>query len=1221
MQEALMFTDLDDRFEVPILTDATGAQFVVLDTNNDPHVLLINAILAAVGITSTVTIGNTLPPNPVNGQLVMFNADVASGLANIGSAKSGDFVQYQTDTWVRVFRISDLVPIGTKVTIGNTLSATPQTDEIVIFNADVASGLDDITDAKSGDFVKYSGTEWVRELRISDFVSSGTPVIIGGAFPPTPETGQLVLFNVDVASGLADIDSAKLGDWARYNGTTWTRVFRLPISATPTNLVYRTDFEPQINDYYYVVTSDWAAWTNSQNTKQGSIAFFVGEPASGTIQFHNTENAIDFSGVTHVWLGRSFDSADTFIYNYKNIVAPTVDTVFYVHQDNPYHASPYAKMTVTAVEAVGSGDSLWYKLTVTTQQTGGNIGNNAAGQWRITENAPGDITVPGNQVEVDNSFLGRLRKLSQWPAAMSSGLTAALANNIPGISTFINALKAKLSPLFALLDGTNLTAEFRRAVQRFNEEIDLTGTYQRVSSLSVPTAGQWSINNTPTRTAPAQIQFAPKTSDVTPFSLGIAAGTYIDLSSTCTVEVTHDSISVANNLWTFRVTLVEGTLPAENASNAIHLEGADIHRTEISREAFRAHSPNIQGDGGKKGTAYTINSSGEIEWQDYVPLDALYTEVFSRTEGTGLTTTNGESYLSSDNTPPSGAPSNATTFLGVDHHTSDGTDQSALLNAIKVGEWMFVRVGDTYINARIQFVDQVVAQYATRFWIIPSEAHQHTHAYEELATGAATIAFTNLLPDLDDLVEGTPANKSIIQYDGSQWEVASLPEGGRGEKIATSADIVGNGSDQNLVLTLTTFGSNNNYELYSANKSIAAPTLMPESRGTTHLLVVASRVSSGTATEVGMILLPWSLDVTNLEMGIGATNHGVKLRFGNAIGAGDWGPAGMKIVATVTGETYRIEIYEWKQGASGGGSGGGSDFDIHDDIATELATLADDDRFATSDESASGDPMLYVKASTLATYVHGKIKDYVEGLTTTKKGELLEAMGLGIGNPIIPNTVNRFLLPTLGGHVGLILYDDAVWLISAFDSRIDKWSFAGVEDTSARVSLNSNKAYSGFFHDGTDWWALNSIDKRLEKWTASGTEDTTARLSLTAGKSYYSPFKTSDAWYVLNDTDNRIEKWSLTGTLDLTQSVTLTSGKEYEAMLRTDNEYWVYNGTDNVIERWRTSNGQKDNTLEYPTNPAFAYGGMAIDADTGWWLTNVSVARVENWQRQLTGWW
>ena len=48
-------------------------------------------------------------------------------------------------------------------------------------------------------------------------------------------------------------------------------------------------------------------------------------------------------------------------------------------------------------------------------------------------------------------------------------------------------------------------------------------------------------------------------------------------------------------------------------------------------------------------------------------------------------------------------------------------------------------------------------------------------------------------------------------------------------------------------------------------------------------------------------------------------------------------------------------------------------FDLHDDVGTQLTSLADTDRFVVSDESASGDPNRYITGVNVASYVRGKI--------------------------------------------------------------------------------------------------------------------------------------------------------------------------------------------------------------------------------------------------------
>ena len=53
-------------------------------------------------------------------------------------------------------------------------------------------------------------------------------------------------------------------------------------------------------------------------------------------------------------------------------------------------------------------------------------------------------------------------------------------------------------------------------------------------------------------------------------------------------------------------------------------------------------------------------------------------------------------------------------------------------------------------------------------------------------------------------------------------------------------------------------------------------------------------------------------------------------------------------------------------------AGGGTAFDIHDDVAVQ-STVADADRFVFSDEGSAGDPMKYVTATNLATYMEQEV--------------------------------------------------------------------------------------------------------------------------------------------------------------------------------------------------------------------------------------------------------
>ena len=59
------------------------------------------------------------------------------------------------------------------------------------------------------------------------------------------------------------------------------------------------------------------------------------------------------------------------------------------------------------------------------------------------------------------------------------------------------------------------------------------------------------------------------------------------------------------------------------------------------------------------------------------------------------------------------------------------------------------------------------------------------------------------------------------------------------------------------------------------------------------------------------------------------------------------------------------------------------DFDLHDDVGTQLSTLAGADRFVVSDESVSGDPNRYITATNVRNYMEFDLHDDVTTQTTT----------------------------------------------------------------------------------------------------------------------------------------------------------------------------------------------------------------------------------------------
>lgn len=217
--------------------------------------------------------------------------------------------------------------------------------------------------------------------------------------------------------------------------------------------------------------------------------------------------------------------------------------------------------------------------------------------------------------------------------------------------------------------------------------------------------------------------------------------------------------------YSFNRYVLSGTAPSINDVVKITIIGEDIHRGQIARPAFLSEIPNIAGGGGSKGQGYFLDSNGDPAWEDAIPASLVFSELFDRVSvGAGnYTDGNGQLLLSDGNAAPSDAPG-ATTFILINHNDADGNDQSAAIQAVKNKEWMYVRVADTFVSGRIQYIDKVQDQSGTRFWLIPDETSKHTHAYDTLAAGAAKVGFSNLIPDLNDLVAGTPTNGQAVVW-------------------------------------------------------------------------------------------------------------------------------------------------------------------------------------------------------------------------------------------------------------------------------------------------------------------------------------------------------------------------------------------------------------------------------------------------------------------------
>ena len=213
------------------------------------------------------------------------------------------------------------------------------------------------------------------------------------------------------------------------------------------DFVKRSDLKPKSTDRWadYYSHESW-----SESDVRGGISLYTGAPGNAT--FVQLANAQDCSGVTRVRMSASlYEANDWFNAAAPNSVAiaqPGVADTIILHPDGPYDPSKHLSLDPSAVVAVGAGNAKFYELTVTTTQVGGNFDSGPNGWLRVTDEVPSDLVIPGNQVSIDGSFLGRLAALASWGKQVAAGLTAFLGVAGSARDAFMAALTGLLKATF-----------------------------------------------------------------------------------------------------------------------------------------------------------------------------------------------------------------------------------------------------------------------------------------------------------------------------------------------------------------------------------------------------------------------------------------------------------------------------------------------------------------------------------------------------------------------------------------------------------------------------------------------------------------------------------------------------------------------------------------------------------------------------------------------------
>ena len=242
-------------------------------------------------------------------------------------------------------------------------------------------------------------------------------------------------------NGRGDISGADLRTWV-------TDLLETIVANTPGSLAtilakVRGLFTPKSTDVWAAVAGDHEGWDDAD----GLVGFYSGSPSAATLVNPGSQTqGSDVSGVVRLRIQkRLFPTADFIGGNPDHAwPAPAVGDEIVIHADDPYIAEKSAAFSVTAVASGGAGDAAWWDLTGTMAQTGGDFYSGGSNFVRLTDETPGAVTVPANQVSVTDSFLARLRRLSSFAGAHAASLTTFLMTASAGRVSLLAALRAAL---------------------------------------------------------------------------------------------------------------------------------------------------------------------------------------------------------------------------------------------------------------------------------------------------------------------------------------------------------------------------------------------------------------------------------------------------------------------------------------------------------------------------------------------------------------------------------------------------------------------------------------------------------------------------------------------------------------------------------------------------------------------------------------------------------
>ncbi len=337
-------------------------------------------------------------------------------------------------------------------------------------------------------------------------------------------------------------------------------------------LVKRTDLEGHEGDFYASAYNELLLQAGQTDKRYAwAIASGDGSAAPTQAEIYDSVRSIQAGDrtliVSETMWAKIPGNTDWPPLPTHTVTADDMAGILNAHSASPPDAANYPKFTVTGVATkVGAGIGAYWYIAIT-------------------------VAIEGNLATLPQGANGYVWRLSaEEPSDLDLDLPYGAISDPPWLRA----------------DGSNATDATRHEIQGINESVTLDGTF----TIKLSASGTYQVQDNGSGTGGLFIRL-PKTgadADIADIDRVIHTTTWLELGTWRVVPSGNISKSTFANAiqYTFDYLVVDGVKPANDSTFAISLDGADIHRGELVRQAIRAWAVTVAGKGrGSEGDLWT----------------------------------------------------------------------------------------------------------------------------------------------------------------------------------------------------------------------------------------------------------------------------------------------------------------------------------------------------------------------------------------------------------------------------------------------------------------------------------------------------------------------------------------------------------------------------------------------------------------------------------------